>query len=467
MSAVGIRVARPPGRGLSWALAAALLGAGLGVASGVDQLAVAVGVLLLPALVVLLLRPDLLPAALVVTVFGEAILVGNLTISRLAGPLALVIMVLSLPGRHAPPLPRRGVLVAVAAYAVWALASSLWTVNPDSSLHQGGSGYALASLALSISYMLAITMFVRTEEHVRRLVLVVWAVSVIMGAIAIAEYSGGYNRAVGLSGDANFFAALQVVALPIGAVLASQTRSNARRLIVLLGLAVIVGSIVTSLSRGGLLALAAVFLLLALQPARGFFRTRARKRAFLLMALVGAALLLAASFSALSARTSSLFSTADATGSGRINLWRAAVAGWHEHPVVGLGYGAFIGQSNDLLRQTPGVDFSAYQLRDTGQFVHNAYLESLTELGVVGLVLFFGVLATMARTLWVTARAAAERDAVYLSAFTRAVLLSLAGFALASVFLSTETDRVLWVMLGLSLALPRVVAAHSAQASAA
>jgi O-antigen ligase len=259
-----------------------------------------------------------------------------------------------------------------------------------------------------------------------------------------------------VSGDANFFAALQVVALPFSALLAIEMRNNRDRTIVLIGIAIAVGSIITSLSRGGILALVAVFLMLTLQPARGFFRTRARKRLFLICVSVGAGILLVASYSALSARTSSLFSGGD-QGSGRGNLWRAAVTGWHQHEVRGLGLGAFIGQSNKLLLETPGVNFSDYNLRSTGQYVHNAYLESLVELGVIGAALFLALLAAAALSLWGSVRRAQRAGLLFSAAFSRAMLLSLAGFALTSIFLSTETDRTLWVLIGLAIALPRVI----------
>ena len=444
-----------PGAAL-WASAAVALGAGLGLAAGLQQTTLAVAIVALPALVALLLHPDWIAPVLVASTFGEALSTSGLTVSRFAGPLALLIILLALPARKGPRLPRIGVLVAAAAYSAWALASVLWTVNPSSSFHLGGTGYVLTSLALSIVYMLAIVMFVRREEDVWRLAVVIWVFSVGAGLVAIGQYLGGYTRAVALSGDPNLFASLQVVALPIGAVLVGQARNTRMRLIVLAGLAVTVGSIMTSLSRGGILTLAVAFLLISIQPASAFFHTKARKRAFLLVAAVGAGLLLFASYSALSARTSSLFTTYDG-GSGRTNLWLAAMTGWREHPVIGMGYGAFIGQSNQLLVETPGVDFSGYQLRPTGQVAHSAYIESLAELGVVGLGLFVGLLVTIGVTLLSTARRAARAGAMFLASFTRACLVALVAFAFASLFLSTETARILWILAGLSVALPGVL----------
>jgi O-antigen ligase len=334
-------------------------------------------------------------------------------------------------------------------------------VNLDPSFAEGGTAFAVSSLILSSVYLVAIATLVRTPQHVLRLVVVIWALSTVVGLIALGEFARGSERAVGISGDANFFASLQIVAIPVGAVLAGHVRNGLQRAVVLAGVGIAVGSVIVSLSRGGILALAALTILIAMQPARSFFRTRARKRLFLGVMAVGAAVLLAASYSALSARTSSLFNTADG-GSGRTNLWRAAVTGIHEHPEVGLGFGAFANRSNDLMRMSPGVDFSAYKLRPGGQPVHNAYLESLVELGPLGLALFLGMLGFTLRAFRRASRSAEEHGEALIAGVARALRLSLIGFALTSVLLSTETDRTLWLMMGLALTLPRIATATTA-----
>jgi O-antigen ligase len=435
-----------------------VLGAGIGLAAAAGQMQIAVVIALLPAIVALLLQPEWLPPVLLLTVFAEALATGTVTLSRVGGPLALLVMIIALPSRKRVRLPHWGVLLAVIAYSAWAFASVQWTINSDLSLQMGTTGYALSSLALSLIYMVAMIMFVRTKQDLVRIMWTAWALSTLTGLISIAQYLSGFTRSYGLSGDANFFAALQVVVLPMGALLAIETRNMRTRVIVLIGVAINVGSIMTSLSRGGILALVTVFVLLSLQPARGFFRTAARKRAFLIFVAVGAGILLAVSYSALSAKTSSLFAQGGGDGgSGRANLWRAAVTGWHEHEIRGIGFGAFISQSNQLLIETPGVSFSDYRLRPTGQYVHNAYLESLVELGVIGAVLFVAVLASTMLSLRATSRRAAERGQVFLSSFARVLMLSLAGYAFTSIFLSSETDRTIWVLVGLAVALPRVL----------
>jgi O-antigen ligase len=449
------RAVRLPSHPLLWAGACGLAGAVVGLGAGADPKVTVVGVIGLAALVALFLRPDWVPAALIVTMFLEGLAVGGVQVTRLVAPLAAAIVVIRLALGGGVRFPRRGVLLAVGAYFAWAFASVLWTANPDSGFGQDGTGYALASLAISGIFLFSVAVLVESRRDVQRVMTVTWLMSVIVGLVAIGEYATGANRAVGYTGDANFFAATQVVALPIGIALSGQTEDRGRRLLVLLGTGIAIGSIFTSLSRGGILALTAVLLVLAFQPASSIFRTRARKRAFFVVALAGGAVLLAFSYSALSARTSSLFQTKEG-GSGRTYLWRAALTGFREHPIRGMGFGAFDSQSNFLLEQTPGVDFRSYRLRQTGQVVHNAYLSSLTELGVIGLALFLSMFVATFATLRRVAHRAEEDDDPPVAALARALILALAGFMLVSIFLSSETDRALWVVMGLSLALGRL-----------
>jgi O-antigen ligase len=455
---VSTRVAALPAgtRVVPWLLAAVALGLVAGAVVELDATAAIVAAIVVPVLIAVVLRPEWLPPVLVVTVFAESLAVGGVTISRIAAPFALVVALVHVSRHGLPPLGRGSVLLGAAAFATWALASALWSVD-QGGLSAAGTPYALGSLTISLIYALVVVLLVRTRTDLARLLGAIVVTAVAMGTIAVLDYLGGGGRSEGYDGDPNFFASLQVFALPFGVVLASYARSAGLRLLTLSGIAVIAGSVITSLSRGGLLAMLAVLLLLAASPARGVFRTRGRKAMVVIAALLGATALAVAAFSDLSDRSESLFSTAEG-GSGRANLWRAAITGWEQHPVSGLGFGAFRGESNDLLRQTPGVDFSAYKLRPGGQVAHSAYLGTLVELGVIGLALFLTLLVLAWRSLRAAAATASAAGERFLAGAARGLIVALAGFALASAFLSTETDRALWVLLGLAAAMPRVVA---------
>ncbi|MFT3863146.1 MAG: O-antigen ligase family protein [Solirubrobacterales bacterium] len=440
-----------------WVLAILLVGFFLGAFAAATPPDYAIALAVLPAVVAVLLRPEWLPCLLTVTLFVESLSFGGLVVSRLAGPLALAIVLIRVTLSEWPKFPRREVLWAAGLYCAWAVASTWWTVNPNNGFEEGGTGFAIASLGLSLSYMMAFAFLVENTRDLSRIGVTIWIAAVAVGSVAVVQYLfSGYGRATAYTGDANFFAALQVISIPICIVVAGRMPTPRLRAIGYLGVALVTGSVFVSLSRGGLLGLIGVLVLVVFQPYRTMFRSRTDKRVALAVILIGAGILFYGAFNGLVARGQSLFDTADG-GSGRTNLWKAADTGWHEHEIHGLGYGAFPSQSNRLLLATPGTEYSAYKLRPTGQVAHSAYIGTLAELGIVGLALFLGVLAMLIRTVvWARKRALA-RDDELVASMTTAFLIAIIGFIVVSFFLSTESDRSLWVMLGLALAIARVV----------
>jgi O-antigen ligase len=114
--------------------------------------------------------------------------------------------------------------------------------------------------------------------------------------------------------------------------------------------------------------------------------------------------------------------------------------------------------SFQLLSQTPGVNLInhvRFAVR-SGEEVHNAYLSSLAQLGPLGFVLFLGILWVTARALLDLSRRARGRGDWQIRRVSNALMISLSAFAVSSLLLSTETSRALWLVVGLSLALPGI-----------
>jgi O-antigen ligase len=149
----------------------------------------------------------------------------------------------------------------------------------------------------------------------------------------------------------------------------------------------------------------------------------------------------------------------DASGSGRTNLWKAAVRTAGENPLTGIGFGGFGAISQELLFQTPGVDLDVQQIREEGDYfvAHNTYLGTAAELGIPGLFLYVGLLFSTGLYLRRTAARAAAVGAPFVSRVAHALLLGLLTWAVTSFFLSGETARMLWIIVGLSLALPKLL----------
>ncbi len=467
---------RPPRRSapwtrtsIAWGLGGAALAAAVALTATVDlKTALAVTIAIALAAVVVI-RPSLLPAALVASVFLEVVSVGGVSISRLLAPIALVV-ILAASTRPGSRIRAGSPFAMAVLYGIWALASALWTVRLS------GTTYLLSSLAIAYVYMLAFALLVRTRRELERVFVAFAASALAIGAFALAAFFVGFSndllqgRASGGTGDPNFFAAYQLVALPLVFVLAAEVRRRWLRAALAVTMLVIIGSVLASVSRGGLLTLVVISVVMLALPAGAIFRDRKQKRLFLLVCVIGAGILASASAGSIVPRLEQTFAPSDtnanASGNGRLLIWAAAWRSTKERPFLGLGYGAFVNVSNELILGTPGISLRNFDLRPNGSEVHNAYLGALTELGIPGLFLFLALLTSTAVALRRAAVKARAASAHFLARAANALLVSLFGWSIASIFLSSETSRALWIVIGLSLALPRLVDAEAASPAA-
>jgi O-antigen ligase len=218
---------------------------------------------------------------------------------------------------------------------------------------------------------------------------------------------------------------------------------------------VLIASVLTTLSRGGLVALGAIVVLTLVLPTQTLFRSRLQKVVAVLATLVAAVVGFKAVSGTFTPRLDSMLS--EGGGTGRLILWQGAWTGIKERPLTGLGYGGYQSASNDLVFRTPGVSLTSYDLHPEGQPAHSAYIGTAAELGIPGLLLFLGLLASTGAALRRTAARARAAQAWFVMRVANALTISLAGWAVASLFLSTETSRPLWIVVGTALALPKLL----------
>lgn len=432
---------------------AAVAGAGaVGVLSAFNPVLAVAAIGAAVAVPAAVLRPRLIAYLLVASIFAEVVTIGGVAIGRVAVPLGLIAAISQY--LDAPTRLREAGLTAgvVLGYASLAVASVAWTVSPSTTL------VALGSLVLAIAAAVAFAVLIREPEHLRRLFWVVTICSVLLGLWWIFSYTNGVDRFENQAGDPNFLASFQVVALPMVLVLAASARTTGGRTLLYAACATIAGSIVATLSRGGVVTLLVTLGIIAVMPAPALFGTKVRKAAFFGTAGIALAVFLILAGGSLNQRIESATQQGTLIGS-RADLWRGAIQGYKEHPVVGLGFGGFKATSFGLLSRTPGVNLSYHQdfrLR-SGEYVHNAYLGSLAELGPLGLLLFVGIYLAVARSLIRTAGRAKMADDPFIRSVANALLVGLLAFGVASMSLSSETSRALWMIVGLSLTLPGMV----------
>jgi O-antigen ligase len=156
---------------------------------------------------------------------------------------------------------------------------------------------------------------------------------------------------------------------------------------------------------------------------------------------------------------------AEGTKRTRIELWKAGLRMAFVYPVAGVGIGNF-GQalvgSVSSVTTAAGNDtrFLQRQLRGGALAPHNMFIQALSEVGFMGLVLIIWTFVTAFRRhrllrLMTTAKKPASGQTTLWMA--HALDLSLIGLAASGSFLTVLYYPHLWVLLGLSVAVSRVV----------
>ena len=255
-----------------------------------------------------------------------------------------------------------------------------------------------------------------------------------------------FHQGWGLTGwmaDENDLALALNSAIGVGIYLFIETRSGARKTAILLSMATMVGAIVVSNSRGGFVGFVLLGLyLLVFGPYRKVVVVCA------VLVLVGLLLFAPAAYWD---EIRSLTTAAEKgdTGETRLYFWGIAWKMFLDHPIFGVGtnnYGIRAPEYQD-------PDRTGWNVHTWGRVAHSLYFTLLPEHGIVGVVLFLGVVFWCFKTQWRFRAVGFRRDAGpdERSAALQACGITAGIFALLATgaFLSVLYYPVLWVLTGL------------------
>jgi putative inorganic carbon (HCO3(-)) transporter len=353
-----------------------------------------------------------------------------------------------------------GSLLSEAPVLVWAtIALAAWSAM--SVAWAGNSGAALSDTYRYVLNMLLIPIVfgtILTRRHV------VWlAAAFVAGAVLsslygfVAPASSGTFQAgqlTGALGDANQEAAVLVGAIAFAFGLTGMRRlSPGARVLSATGILICLAGAVNTLSRSGLIALAAMMVCAVVVGGRW------RKAAALLL-IVSAVIGVGYYFTITSMAARTRVTSADT--SGRSTIW---AVGWRmvqAHPLTGVGSGNFQYAAIHYL-QAPGVLTRADLIVDTPKVAHNIYLEVLADMGIPGLLLFLAIVIASAAAAWRAAHLfmrSGDRD---LELMSRCVVLALVGFMTSNFFLSGQFDKQLWLVFAMGPLLLRMARRRTRQ----
>lgn len=372
----------------------------------------------------------------------------SLTEIALGGTIAAAGLVLAwpAPGRSQAAA---GSLVPRLMLALFSWALFSWTLSAH---HREGLDY-LVKLATAVGPALCLFVIADRPWHLRALLWAIVAAGAVSAAIVLVESRTGTRlvsralaavtadfegvaRSAGGS-DQNPTTAAQML-LVSTLVAAGWLAAGARRLRLLLAAAAVLGivALVMMSARSALLGLIAGLALIAL-----FFR---RHRAFPLVVAAG----LVAGLAAIPFLPPTLIDRFTAIGHfaqdptlfRRVTYLRIGADLIAGSPLWGVGPGNFpLYYVTDAYRYLPGRELFPREL-------HNSYLDTATEYGLVGFALFAALLVACARAV----RAGMAADDAGLARMSRAVAVALAGLLVACFFMPHKDLRYLWLMLALA-----------------
>jgi hypothetical protein len=352
-------------------------------------------------------------------------------------------------------------LIAIVAIAAYVFSNRGGTSRPVSAefmlalgivfcavLSIPGSYWPSASLETLIDFVkvLAIAWLIgQTFSSVPRLQVLLWAFAlstIPIAVTAIQDYFSGAmvrGRIVGfgrnLAANPNDLALLLNLFLPLTTYLAMTTRRVSLWLLAWGIIALSIGAVLVTLSRGGFLTLAveAVFLLLLLA------RRRARG-AIGALAICGTlgAMFVPAGYVDRIATVMSVESDPTGSSQARWGDMSTAVDVMLSRPIVGAG----LGQGVLALNEARGPVWSV---------VHNAYLNYGVDLGVPGLLLFVGLVWVSFRTTrWTELNQGSSPELRLMAGCLR---VSQLGFIVAAIFHPIGYDFYFFYLAGIALAL--------------
>jgi len=381
-----------------------------------------------------------------------------LHLAEVFGTFGILALVIGRLNRGVPIAKMTLELGAVLAFAGVMLATAPFSIWP------GGAVSIVTDLfSKVIVVFVLITNTLTTRARFERFVNVVVLSCCYVAVKVVLDYGAGLNTvedgraqgAGGLFGNPNDMALNLVAFLPFAVILLLGRSQSMLRAALAIGTPAIVGAIIFSRSRGGMLGLVGMLLVL-------LFQLR-RVRPSVAMTVMAVSLitipLLPSSFT--ERMSSIVHPEEDPTGSreARKRLLREAWQAYLDNPVYGLGAGQF-------------HNYNPSGREETWREAHNAWLQVASEMGTGGVLVFAvivgsgfvaGVQASRAlrrarRTLKRRSKASsqwlARREP--LEMYAAALLASLTGWLIAAMFASVAYYWTLYLVLSLAITLREI-----------
>jgi O-antigen ligase len=305
----------------------------------------------------------------------------------------------------------------------------------------------LKYMLITFLVYLGIVIAVDSLPKIRTFITLWLGVHVLLAIHGIAARGRGVG---GFIGDENDVAMTINMIVPFSFFLAQKEPKRAKRLLYIGLTALFVLANIFTFSRGGFVGLLAVSLCC-------WLRSPNKLRSAVVIVALGLLVSLYAREGYWERIQSSWEEGVSAgTGEDRLYMWRFGWKMFLDNPIIGVGQDNFPARFAEY-----EGDERLYGHTRTWRAAHSLYFTLLPELGLVGAIIFFGMVYRNWKDV------AAIRQSIRLRPYAHALEASLIGFLVSSVFISTLYYPNFWVTMGFVVALRRIVMLEQPQGNEA
>ncbi len=384
-------------------------------------------------------------AFLEIVPFGAA----SVGFSKVLGGLLFVSWALVMTSTRRVPIANeytRTIAFILGGFLGWTLLSTIWATVPGDALS------TVQRYLLNAGFFVIVATTIRSRRDAALLMGAFAAgafIAAIYGLLSPGRFESEFGRLESAALDPNELSAVLVPAV----ALCMFTALGLRRPLLQLG-ALLVGSvcgltILMTVSRGGLIAL---FVMLIVAVIAG---GRWRPQMLLVAATVAAGGFIYFSAFAPPSAVEHLESTTQGDArfaEGRYTIWQIAWRMAEDNPLLGVGGGNFAIESRNYLLE-PGAAPRSDLIIDRNIVVHNTYLETAVEYGIIGVSLFLGLIAACLAALIKSVRTFKRAGDREMELLARALIAAISGILVADIFISEQFSKALWLLLAMGPAM--------------
>jgi putative inorganic carbon (HCO3(-)) transporter len=333
----------------------------------------------------------------------------------------------------------------------------------------GGSLPSVESAVLSLGVVFVLVGALTTAERIKRTLFVIGFCSLVAALLSYVSGGSETGRLALSSGsfrDPNAYAMRLIMGVPLLFFFVKRVRSTFWKLFALAGVILILRTALYTGSRGALVAMAALALLL-------FFGLPGRQKILL---LISAVVMLPVGYGLLpeylKLRYLTLFTndvqTTDnqlreqveggdmGSTESRLALLNASIRMTLQHPFFGVGPGDFATENFEVVKRETG--------RKVWLVSHNSYTQVSSETGIPGFLIFATLLVLSLRNSRKLLRAEKSHSPPQplLVDCARYLNVTILTICTAAFFLSIAYEELIFILIGLSVAVERLYSLHVA-----